>query len=98
LVGTPGSSRLHDLGPDAEVTAARQDDSAAVFRVTRVKEYPKDEFPTDVVYGDLDRRTAVDQLLRRQHRRLRRPRRDSPHITRMSSSPPPGASTVERAE
>ena len=62
LVGTPGSSGLHDLGPDADVTAARQDDSAAVFRVTRVKEYPKDEFPSDVVYSDLDRRTAVDQI------------------------------------
>jgi Sortase domain len=47
-------SRLHDLGPDAEITVARQDGSEAVFRVTRVKEYPKDEFPTDVVCGDLD--------------------------------------------
>jgi len=25
-----------------------------VFRVTQVEEYPKDKFPTDVVYGDLD--------------------------------------------
>ena len=53
--GRPGVfSRLHDLQPDEEVTVARQDGSAAVFRVTQVKEYPKDKFPTDVVYGDLD--------------------------------------------
>ena len=53
--GQPGVfSRLHELTPDAEVTVTRQDGSAAVFRVTQVKEYPKDEFPTDVVYGDLD--------------------------------------------
>ena len=53
--GQPGVfSRLRDLQPDAEVTVPRQDGSAAVFRVTQVKEYPKDEFPTDAVYGDLD--------------------------------------------
>jgi hypothetical protein len=53
--GQPGVfSRLHDLQPDEEVTVARQDGTAAVFRVTQVKEYPKDKFPTDVVYGDLD--------------------------------------------
>ena len=53
--GKPGVFlRLHDLKPDDEVTVARQDGSAAVFRVTQVKEYPKNEFPTDVVYGDLD--------------------------------------------
>jgi sortase (surface protein transpeptidase) len=53
--GKPGVFlRLHDLKTDDEVTVARQDGSAAVFRVTQVKEYPKNEFPTDVVYGDLD--------------------------------------------
>jgi sortase family protein len=53
--GQPGVFyRLHDLQPGAEVTVTRQDSSAAVFRVTQVKEYPKDQFPTDVVYGDLD--------------------------------------------
>jgi sortase (surface protein transpeptidase) len=53
--GKPGVFyHLRDLQPDAEVTVTRQDGSAAVFRVTQVKEYPKDKFPTDVVYGDLD--------------------------------------------
>jgi sortase (surface protein transpeptidase) len=47
-------SRLRELKPGDEVTVARQDDSAAVFRVVQVKEYPKSKFPTDVVYGDLD--------------------------------------------
>lgn len=45
---------LRDLQPDAEVTVSRQDGSKAVFRVMQVKEYPKDQFPTDAVYGDLD--------------------------------------------
>ena len=53
--GQPGVfSRLRELAPDAEVTVTRQDGSAALFRVTQVEEYPKDKFPTDVVYGDLD--------------------------------------------
>jgi Sortase domain len=53
--GQPGVFyHLRDLQPDAEVTVTRQDGSGAVFRVTQVKEYPKDKFPTDVVYGDLD--------------------------------------------
>lgn len=53
--GQPGVfSRLRELTPDAEVTVTRQDGSAAVFRVTQVKQYPKDRFPTGEVYGDLD--------------------------------------------
>jgi sortase (surface protein transpeptidase) len=53
--GKPGVFyHLRDLQPGAEVTVTRQDGSAAVFRVSQVKEYPKDEFPTAVVYGDLD--------------------------------------------
>ena len=53
--GKPGVFlRLHELKTDDEVTVTRQDGSAAVFRVTQVKEYPKNNFPTDVVYGDLD--------------------------------------------
>ena len=60
--GKPGVFlRLHDLKTDDEVTVARQDGSAAVFRVTQVKEYPKNDFPTDVVYG-APRRPAADHL------------------------------------
>ena len=53
--GQPGVfSRLRELTTDAQVTVTRQDGSAAVFRVTQVKQYPKDKFPTSEVYGDLD--------------------------------------------
>ena len=53
--GQPGVFyHLRDLQPGAEITVTRQDGRATVFRVTQVKQYPKDEFPTDVVYGDLD--------------------------------------------
>ncbi len=53
--GQPGVFyRLRDLQPGAEVTVSRQDGSATVFRVAQVKQYPKDAFPTDAVYGDLD--------------------------------------------
>lgn len=46
--------RLRDLEPEAEVTVTRADGTAAVFRVTRVEQFPKDAFPTDLVYGDID--------------------------------------------
>ncbi len=53
--GHPGVFyHLRDLQPDAEVTITRQDGTAAVFRVTHVNQYPKDQFPTQVVYGDID--------------------------------------------
>jgi hypothetical protein len=32
----------------------RADGSLATFRVERVAQYPKDEFPSDAVYGDID--------------------------------------------
>jgi hypothetical protein len=79
MVGSPGSSRLRDLGPDAEVTVARQHGSAAVFRVMRVEEYPEDEFPGCGLRRPQPRRTAVDQLLRRQHRPSPTSSRLAPH-------------------
>jgi sortase (surface protein transpeptidase) len=45
---------LHTLAPDDEVLVTRADGTVAVFRVTRVGQYPKAEFPTDEVYGDID--------------------------------------------
>jgi sortase (surface protein transpeptidase) len=45
---------LRYLEPDDEVTVEREDGSTAVFRVTQVEQFPKDNFPTDVVYGDID--------------------------------------------
>src|SRR5690606_9563165 len=45
---------LHRLVPEDEVTISRADGSVAVFRVTRVAQYPKNAFPTEEVYGDID--------------------------------------------
>lgn len=45
---------LHLLSPDDQVTVLRADGSAAVFRVTRVEQYPKNAFPTEEVYGNID--------------------------------------------
>jgi hypothetical protein len=32
----------------------RRDGSSAVFRAERVAAYPKDQFPTEAVYGNID--------------------------------------------
>jgi hypothetical protein len=48
---------FHDLGrlkPGNDVTIDRADGVAVTFRVTRVAEYPKTQFPTDEVYGSTD--------------------------------------------
>jgi sortase (surface protein transpeptidase) len=37
-----------------KITVTRQDRSTAVFRVVRTKQYPKSNFPSAAVYGDLD--------------------------------------------
>jgi hypothetical protein len=46
--------RLAMLAVGDEVRVTRADGSVAVFRTTQVTRYPKDAFPTDLVYGDLD--------------------------------------------
>lgn len=45
---------LHRLQAGDEVLVTRADDTTAVFGVTRVQRVPKDDFPTEAVYGDLD--------------------------------------------
>ena len=53
--GRPGVFyRLRDLKSGDEITVDRQDGSVAVFRVTRVEQFPKNDFPTGLVYGDID--------------------------------------------
>jgi sortase (surface protein transpeptidase) len=47
-------ARLARLTPGDRIVVTRQDRSVAVFRVTRVRQYPKSSFPTAAVYGDLD--------------------------------------------
>jgi sortase (surface protein transpeptidase) len=45
---------LHKLKPGELVVISRADGSQPTFRVSRVARYPKDQFPTALVYGDLD--------------------------------------------
>lgn len=53
--GEPGVfAGLAELAPGDAVTVERADGSTATFRVERVAEYAKDEFPGVAVYGDLD--------------------------------------------
>lgn len=45
---------LAELRPDDQVVVSRADGDAAVFRVTRVEQYAKAAFPSQLVYGDID--------------------------------------------
>jgi len=45
---------LRELSSGDEIEITRQDGSTARFRVTRVEQFAKDEFPTQMVYGDID--------------------------------------------
>lgn len=46
--------RLGDLRPGDKVMVSRADGLIAEFRVDGLQLYPKDEFPTEAVYGDSD--------------------------------------------
>jgi len=46
--------RLRDLEPGDDVSVARADGTTARFVVLGVEQYPKDAFPTERVYGDVD--------------------------------------------
>jgi sortase (surface protein transpeptidase) len=48
-------ARLNELRPDDLVHVARADGSQPVFVVDRVEQVPKEDFPTDQVYGPSDR-------------------------------------------
>jgi hypothetical protein len=47
-------ARIGQLTTGDEIYVYRLDGSVAVFVVTRVGQYPKNQFPTDAVYGPLD--------------------------------------------
>jgi sortase (surface protein transpeptidase) len=47
--------RLAEVAVGARVHVTRADTSVADFRVTAVRSYPKAAFPTDQVYGDVNR-------------------------------------------
>jgi len=54
---TDGPSVFYDLGglrPGDEVLVTRRDGTVAIFTVETVRRYPKDDFPTELVYGDTD--------------------------------------------
>lgn len=44
--------KLGDLRPDDRVMVTRRDGLVAVFEITGVRRYPKDHFPTQLVYGN----------------------------------------------
>ena len=46
--------RLRDLEPGDDVSVDRADGTTARFVVLGVEQYPKDAFPTERVYGDVD--------------------------------------------
>ena len=45
---------LRKVNPGDEVEVGRSDGRLAVFRVTRVARFAKADFPTELVYGNLD--------------------------------------------
>src|ERR1051326_588384 len=45
---------LHKMTPGDEITVRRRDSSTARFRIDDVAQYPKNEFPTEAVYGNID--------------------------------------------
>lgn len=46
--------RLGAVRPGQQVAITRADGSTAVFTIRAVRRYPKDNFPTETVYGDTD--------------------------------------------
>lgn len=53
--GSPGVFyRLRDLEQGDDITVTDQDGSTVRFVISAVEQYPKDAFPTDKVYGDID--------------------------------------------
>lgn len=46
--------RLGELRSGNRVVVSRRDGSVAVFEISRVRHYPKNRFPTELVYGNTD--------------------------------------------
>ena len=46
------ASNLGALQPGEEIDVTRTDGTVAVFTISGVRQYPKDAFPTDTVYGN----------------------------------------------
>ncbi len=53
--GQPGIFyNLRDLRPDDDITVTREDGSVARFVVRSTEQFPKADFPTESVYGNID--------------------------------------------
>jgi sortase (surface protein transpeptidase) len=53
--GSPGVFYdLRSLSAGDEIAVTRADGSTAIFAVVSVEQFPKEAFPTEAVYGDLD--------------------------------------------
>jgi sortase (surface protein transpeptidase) len=53
--GSPGVFfSLRELAPGDEILVEREDGSTALFRVQSIQQFPKDAFPTEAVYADID--------------------------------------------
>ena len=46
--------RLHDIAAGDQIVVTRADGSTPVFRVTQIRQYRKDQFPSQLVYGNID--------------------------------------------
>jgi LPXTG-site transpeptidase (sortase) family protein len=46
--------RLHQVKPGDTIIVSRKDGTRPVFRVTRISIFPKDDFPTKLVYGNIN--------------------------------------------
>jgi hypothetical protein len=45
-------ARLHELKPGDQVKVSRADGKTALFTVTKLEQVPKNQFPTQAIYGD----------------------------------------------
>ena len=53
--GSPGVFfSLREMAPGDEIRVEREDGSTALFRVQSIQQFPKDAFPTEAVYNDID--------------------------------------------
>jgi hypothetical protein len=53
--GSPGVFfSLRELAPREEIVVEREDGSTALFRVQSIQQFPKEAFPTEAVYADID--------------------------------------------
>ena len=45
--------RLHDIAAGDQIVVTRADGRTPVFRVTQIRQYRKDQFPSELVYGNI---------------------------------------------